>query len=95
MENVSENMNSKKDEFKLYLRKNPSILIALVSAAVTIISVIISYAGCLSNIAYLKYWNIDELYAALETKNIIYLAVNSIAWLLQFLLPVPLLKVLL
>lgn len=48
MENVSENMNSKKDEFKLYLRKNPSILIALVSAAVTIISVIIGYAGRLS-----------------------------------------------
>ena len=69
MENVSENMNSKKDEFKLYLRKNPSILIALVSAAVTIISVIIGYAGRLSNIAYLKYWNIDELYAALETKK--------------------------
>lgn len=82
MENVSENMNSKKDEFKLYLRKNPSILIALVSAAVTIISVIIGYAGRLSNIAYLKYWNIDELYAALETKNIIYLVVNSIAWVI-------------
>ncbi len=31
---------------------------------------------------YLKYWNIDELYAALETKNIIYLAVNSIAWVI-------------
>ena len=45
MENVSENMNSKKDEFKLYLRKNPSILIALVSAAVTIINTLLCHVS--------------------------------------------------
>ena len=37
--------------------------------------------GRLSNVAYLKYWNVDELYATLETKNVAYLAVNSVMWM--------------
>lgn len=82
MEEVNEKTSLSEEKIKEYLKKTPAVLIALVSACVTVMSVIIGYAGRLSNVAYLKYWNVDELYAALETKNIVYLVVDSIAWII-------------
>ena len=46
-----------------YLKKNPSVAIAVVSAAITIMSILSSYAGRLANITFLKYWGIDSSYA--------------------------------
>lgn len=63
-----------------YLKKNPSVAIAVVSAAITIMSVISSYAGRLANVAYLKYWGIDSLYATIETKGVMYRVSNAIIW---------------
>ena len=81
MEEVNEKTSLSEEKIKEYLKKTPTVLIAVVSAIVTVMSVIIGYAGRLSNVAYLKYWNVDELYATLETKNVAYLAVNSVMWM--------------
>lgn len=81
MEEVSEKTSLSEEKIKEYLKKTPAVLIAVVSAIVTVMSAIIGYAGRLSNVAYLKYWNVDELYATLETKNVAYLAVNSVMWM--------------
>lgn len=86
MDKAAEKSNSSEEKLKAYLRKTPSILIALVSAVVTIVSVMIGYAGRLSNIAFLKYWNIDEIYATIETKNVAYLVINSIIWTIAVLI---------
>ena len=44
-----------------YLKKNPSVAIAVVSAAITIMSILSSYAGRLANITFLKYWGIVRM----------------------------------
>ena len=85
MEEANEKTSLSEEKIKEYLKKTPAVLIALVSACVTVMSVIIGYAGRLSNVAYLKYWNVDELYAALETKNVAYLAVNSVMWMVAII----------
>lgn len=86
MEEVNEKTSLSEEKIKEYLKKTPAVLIALVSAVVTTMSVIIGYAGRLSNVAYLKYWNVDELYATLETKNVAYLAVNSVMWMVAIII---------
>ena len=64
-----------------YLKKNPSVAIAVVSAAITIMSILSSYAGRLANITFLKYWGIDSSYAGLEKENVLYRVVNSAIWI--------------
>ena len=61
---------SKKDNYSIYeyLKKNTSVLIAVVSALIAIISMILKIGSYLYHIAYLNYWNIDpKLVSAPET----------------------------
>lgn len=53
-----------------YLRKNPSLIIALVSAIVTLTSAIMSFSCRLATVTFLRYWNIDTLYAAYNVPNL-------------------------
>lgn len=42
-----------------YLKKNTSILIAVVSALIAVVTMILKFGSYLYHIAYLNYWNID------------------------------------
>ena len=53
-----------------YLRKNPSLIIAVVSAIVTLTSAIMSFSCRLATVTFLRYWNIDTLYAAYNVPNL-------------------------
>lgn len=53
-----------------YLRKNPSLIIAVVSAIVTLTSAIMSFSCRLATVTFLRYWNIDTLYAAYKVPNL-------------------------
>lgn len=67
---TEESTKSKKDNYSIYeyLRKNTSVLIAVVSALIAIISMILKIGSYLYHIAYLNYWNIDpKLVSAPET----------------------------
>ncbi len=58
---TEESTKSKKDNYSIYeyLKKNTSVLIAVVSALIAIISMILKIGSYLYHIAYLNYWNID------------------------------------
>lgn len=67
---TEESTKSKKDNYSIYeyLKKNTSVLIAVVSALIAIISMILKIGSYLYHIAYLNYWNIDpKLVSAPET----------------------------
>lgn len=67
---TEESTKSKKDNYSIYeyLKKNTSVLIAVVSALIAIVSMILKIGSYLYHIAYLNYWNIDpKLVSAPET----------------------------
>lgn len=58
---TEETTKLKEDSYSIYeyLKKNTSVLIAVVSALIAIISMILKFGSYLYHIAYLNYWNID------------------------------------
>lgn len=67
--NKTDNVDFGKKAWK-YLRKNPSLIIAVVSAIVTLTSAIMSFSCRLATVTFLRYWNIDTLYAAYNVPNL-------------------------
>ncbi len=74
-----------KRTFFSYLKANPSLIIAVVSAIVTGVSLFSSYVGRLANVVYLKYWKIDSFYAGIEKINVLYRIVESAIWIVAIL----------
>lgn len=79
-EKIKKNAGDIKKEVFGFLKNNPSLIVAIFSAVITIITILSNYAGRLANVAYLKYWGIDSLYATIETKGILYRVSNAIIW---------------
>ena len=69
-----------------YLRKNPSLIIALVSAIVTLTSAIMSFSSKLTIVTFLRYWNIDTLYMTYDTSNLGSIFAASFIFLLSMLI---------
>lgn len=47
-----------------YLKKNPAVLIAVVSALVAVVTMVLKLGSYLYHIAYLNYWNIDSKFVS-------------------------------
>ena len=75
-------LNEKSYSIYNYLIKTPSILIAIVSGLLAIISFLINYAVYKQNVHYLQYWNVDPSVISNSNKQLFYTFCISIVFLL-------------
>lgn len=67
-EKTEKNAGDIKKEVFGFLKSNPSLIVAIISAIITIITILSNYAGRLANVVYLKYWGIDSLYSTIKQR---------------------------
>ena len=91
-EKTEKNAGDIKKEVFGFLKSNPSLIVAIISAIITIITILSNYAGRLANVVYLKYWGIDSLYSTIETKGILYRVSNAIIWFVSIFIVSTLLQ---
>lgn len=75
-----------------YCKKEPSVALTCISALVVIISFLANTAAFIRESSFLRYWDIDSIYASLSSANQLYRVLGNIVYAISVMLAISIIN---